>query len=86
MRKINWDVVKNRILKETRGVSFEDLLSSKFIGLYKHPSRRHQFLLLYEYEHYVWVVPCIIKKNNIFLKTLYASRKYTRLYKKEEIK
>lgn len=86
MKKVEWDVLKNRRLKEIREASFDNLLNSKFIGLYEHPKRKNQFLLLYEYESYVWVVPCIIKKDSIFLKTLYPSRKYTRLYKKGEIR
>ena len=85
MRNIKWNDLKNRKLKATRGVSFEDILSSKFIGLFKHPGRKHQFLLLYEYKNYVWVVPCIIRKDNIFLKTLYPSRKFTRKHKKGEL-
>ena len=86
MQEIKWDALKNRKLKEIRGASFEDLLNSKFIGLYKHPTRRNQFLLLCEYEEYVWVIPCTINLNDIFLKTLYRSRKFTRMYTKGEIK
>ena len=85
MRNVKWNDLKNRKLKDTRGASFEDILSSKFIGLFEHPGRKRQFLLLFEYESYVWVVPCIIRKNIIFLKTLYPSRKFTRLYKKGEM-
>ena len=85
MRSVKWNNLKNRKLKDIRGVSFEDILSSKFIGLFEHPKRKHQFLLIYEYENYVWVVPCIIKKDSIFLKTLYPSRKFSRLYKKGAI-
>ena len=85
MGNVKWNDLKNRKLKNTRGVSFEDILSSKFIGLFEHPKRKHQFLLLYEYKNYVWVVPCIINRKNIFLKTLYPSRKFTRKYKKGEI-
>lgn len=85
MSEIKWNISKNHKLKETRGLSFEDILRSKFIGLYEHPTRKHQFLLLYEYEGYVWVVPCLIKKGSIFLKTLYPSRKFTRKYRMGEI-
>ena len=85
MRSVKWSDLKNRKLKDVRGVSFEAILSSKFIGLFEHPGRKHQFLLLYEYESYIWVVPCIIKKESIFLKTLYPSRKLTRMYRKGEI-
>ena len=86
MRRVEWNRIKNRKLKETRGVSFENLLRSEFIGLYRHPKRKQQFLLLYKYNNYIWLVPCIIKGDSIFLKTLYPSRKFTKMYKKGEIK
>lgn len=38
--------------------------------------------MLFEYRGYVWVVPYVADENEIFLKTLYPSRKYTTLHKK----
>lgn len=37
--------------------------------------------MFFERESYVWVIPFVVGENEIFLKTLYPSRKYTRLYK-----
>jgi hypothetical protein len=77
---IKWDFEKNVFLKITRGVCFEDLLSSRYIGIEKHPSREHQWLMLFEYHQYVWVVPFVVAENCYFLKTAFASRKHTKKY------
>jgi hypothetical protein len=37
--------------------------------------------MLFEREGYVWVVPFVTGENEIFLKTFYPNRKYTRLYR-----
>jgi len=85
MKEIRWDIAKNEQLRLTRGASFEDLLNrGKLIGAKKHPKRPHQEILLFEYKKYVWIVPYVKEKDgSLFLKTLYPSRKYTRIYKGE---
>ena len=42
MKTFKWDEKKNQKLKQTRGVSFEDILDSKFIGAERHPKRENQ--------------------------------------------
>ena len=81
MKDIRWNALKSERLKRTRGVSFEDLLQSKLIAVMRHPKRVQQSILLFEHKKYVWVVPYIESGNEIFLKTLYPSRKYTKMYK-----
>jgi uncharacterized DUF497 family protein len=39
MKKIKWDEEKNKLLKEERGVSFEEILDSTFLGAEKHGTR-----------------------------------------------
>jgi len=39
--------------------------------------------MLFEYKGYIWVVPFVKANGEIFLKTLYPSRKYTKIYRKE---
>ena len=42
--------------------------------------------MLFEYRKYVWLVPFVQEENgDIFLKTLYPSRKYTKLYKEGKL-
>ena len=84
MKKIKWDEAKNKILKEERGVSFEEILDSTFLGAEKHRTRNNQMVLLYEYRKYVWVVPCVVEDKYIFLKTIFPSRKYTKMFKSKE--
>ena len=66
MKNIKWDDLKNRKLKSTRGASFEEILSSKFIGLFEHPGRKHQFLLLYEYESMSGLSLALLKRKAYF--------------------
>ena len=80
---ITWDRLKNSRLKKTRGVSFEDLIKKgKIIKIQKHPKRTSQKIMLIEYKKYIWVIPYIKDASGtIFLKTLFQSRKYTKLFK-----
>jgi len=82
MREFRWDSDKSDLLKETRGASFEDIADARLIAILKHPARENQKLILFEYEEYIWVVPCIVEDDCYFLKTLYPSRKYTKLFLK----
>ena len=86
MKEYRWDEQKNKKLKEDRGVSFEEILGSKFICAEKHPSRDNQIVLLFEYKKYIWVVPCVKEEEYIFLKTMFPSRKYTQKYKRGDEK
>ena len=81
MKEIRWDVLKNERLKKARGASFEDLINSKLIKIMKNPKRVNQNIMLFEYKKYIWVVPFVEEKNYYFLKTLFPSRKYTKIFK-----
>ncbi len=77
MKDFRWNEDKNKLLKEERGVSFEEILDSKFIGAERHPTRKNQMVLKFEYRVYIWIVPCVVEDKYIFLKTIFPSRKYT---------
>ena len=81
MKQIRWDVLKNERLKKARGASFEDLINSKLIKIMKNPKRVNQNIMLFEYKKYIWVVPFVEEKDYYFLKTLFPSRKYTKMFK-----
>lgn len=83
MGQIYWNALKSKRLKQTRDVSFEEILQTKLIGFRRHPKREDQNLLLFQHRNYIWVVPFIVDGNGIFLKTLYPSRKYTKLLQKK---
>ena len=54
--RINWNQDKNNLLKESRGVSFEqveeEILKGDFIGLEKHPARENQ-MRRFKLSHYL---------------------------------
>ena len=83
MKEIRWALLKNESLKKTRGTSFEDLVNSKLIKVMKNPKRINQNMMLFEYKKYIWVVPFIVEKDHYFLKTLFPTRKYTKIFKGE---
>ena len=42
--------------------------------------------MLFEYKRYIWIIPYVIEKNgDIFLKTLYPSRKYTKMLRERKL-
>ena len=79
---IKWSLIKNERLKKTRGMSFEEILAAKLVDVKKHPNQEHQSILLFELKGYIWVVPYVKDGEDIFLKTLYPCRKYTKNYKR----
>lgn len=81
MKDIKWSPLKNKRLKRTRGVSFEEIIHAEFLGIQRNPSRDDQGVLVYEYKGYVWAVPFVFEPEGIFLKTIYPSRKLKKIYK-----
>lgn len=77
-----WDPAKSDALKASRGLSFEEFLEGEFLLIQGNPSRRGQSLMLCRVRGYVWAAPCVMRAGEIFLKTMYPSRKYTRLWGK----
>ena len=81
-----WNPIKNEWLRLTRGTSFQDLKDHGILlGTRRHPHRTGQRIMLFEYRGYIWVVPYIGTEKGKFLKTLYPSRKYTKLYRRGAI-
>jgi hypothetical protein len=81
MKEIRWSPLKSKRLKRTRGVSFEEIIQAKFLDIREHPTRNDQQILIFDYKGYIWAVPFVIDEDGIFLKILYPSRKYQKLYK-----
>ena len=88
--KLEFSEEKNLLLKETRGVGFEDVLvaikGDKILSDFKHHSKKfsHQRILAIGIGEYVYVVPYVInpKRKTVFLKTVYPSRVLTDKYMK----
>ena len=82
MKALRWSQEKNLVLKKERGVSFDDIIAGKFLGIEKNPSRPNQWLIVFEVKNYVWVVPYVEADDHYFLKTAFPSRKHTKIYLK----
>jgi len=89
--KYEWDPLKNERLKKERKISFEQVIFHLSQGdvwkiadhpdQKKYPGQKIYFVII---EDYIYLVPYIIQKDHIFLKTIILSRKATRIYKKEQ--
>ena len=82
MKTIRWDKTKSERLKRTRGVSFEEISKAELVDIKDHPSRPNQKLMLFDYKGYIWLVPFVETDTEIFFKTLYQSRQYTKMFRK----
>ena len=65
MKIIKWDEEKNKILKEERGVSFEEILDSTFMGAEKHSTRKNK-LFYYMNTRSIYGLFLVLLKMNIF--------------------
>ena len=83
----NWNDEKNEILKEQWNITFEEIIlcisEGKVVKVLQHPNKEkyvNQKIYLINYNDYIYVVPFIenIDENEIFLKTIYPSREYTK--------
>lgn len=82
-----WDAKKNAFLKLTRGVGFEDVVNALSEGglltIINNPNMKtypEQQLYVVVMKSYVYVIPYAMTKDYIFLKTIYPSRKYKKLF------
>jgi len=79
IKPIQWDVEKNNLLLQERGLSFESIIVAMdrgyLIASYPHPKRQNQKIFEVEINDYVVVVPYVEDDEKIFLKTAFHSRK-----------
>jgi hypothetical protein len=84
MRYLNWNPEKNEILKRERGISFEEIAylieSGQVIGIEENPGYPNQKMYVFEIDNYAVIVPYVENDDEIFLKTVFPSRKYTKKY------
>lgn len=84
-----FDAGKNAILQEQRGVSFEQVIAlieaGNIISVKPHHNQEkypNQHIVEVIVGDYICLVPFVVNQNRIFLKTIYQSRKATKLHKK----
>jgi len=82
-----WNKEKNLLLKETRDISFEQIVmhieQGDLIDIIKHPNSEkysNQKILIINVNNYIYTVPFIENANERFLKTIIPNRKFTKKY------
>ena len=85
MKYLSWSLEKNEILKRTRNISFEEIAylieSDQILGVEENPKHPNQKIYILEIDNYAIVVPFVETEGEIFLKTAFPSRKYSRQFK-----
>jgi uncharacterized DUF497 family protein len=87
MKFFDWNEEKNSWLKQTRGITFEEVVyhlsHGGLLDTIEHPRKNKypgQRIFIINIEGYACVVPFIEDDEVIFLKTIIPSRKMTKLY------
>ncbi|MCX5976121.1 MAG: toxin [Coprothermobacterota bacterium] len=85
MKYYDWNDDKNELLKELRGVSFEQvvlaIVSGDLIDCIKHPNPEkypNQRIFLVKIEDYVYAAPYVEDDEKVFLKTIIPNSKATK--------
>ncbi len=83
MNIFRWDNDKNELLKQSRGVCFEQvvLLMEKGEVLDTYPGQKIAVVMI---EAYACIVPYVESHEEIFLKTIISGRKATNKYLRVE--
>ncbi len=86
----SWNLEKNKLLKEQRGICFEDVVAiiheDKVIDIIKHPNSEkypNQSMYIVDLMGYICMVPYVKEEDEIFLKTIVPSRKMNKIYKED---
>ena len=88
MKTYNWDIEKNKLLKNERGISFEEIIfhiqNGDELDIYPHPNQErypNQKISVVAVNDYAYLVPYVEEtEDEIFLKTIIPSRKATKKY------
>ena len=84
MKYLNWSQEKNEQLKSEREISFEEIAllieAGNILGIEENPGHPNQKIYVLEIENYAYIVPFVESVNEIFLKTAFPSRKYTKRF------
>jgi len=90
--RIDFSEEKNLVLRETRGIGFDEVIEAiargNIVADFRHKNRKmypNQRILAVRIHQYVYAIPYVLdtKKGVIFLKTVYPSRVLTKKYLKK---
>ena len=83
----NWNKEKNIKLKKERGISFEEIVHfishGYLLDIIENPNNEeysNQLIFVINIDNYAYLVPFVENDTEIFLKTIYPSRKATKIY------
>jgi uncharacterized DUF497 family protein len=76
---------KNKQLIAERGISFEQIIdyikSDALIYIQQNTLKyHHQQIYVLNINNYIWIVPFVESSRDVFLKTAFPSRKFTKQY------
>ncbi len=87
MKPINWNSTKNQQLILERGISFEDVVfrlqQGALLDDIEHPNADKypdQRIFVIDIDDYVYLIPYVENRKEIFLKTVIPGRKATNQY------
>lgn len=87
MNTFGWDNEKNKLLKTSRGVCFEQVVllmeRGEVLDTIEHPNQEKypgQKIAVVMIDTYAYLVPYVEDNEEIFLKTIIPSRKATNKY------
>ena len=87
MKRFSWNPEKNERLKRERAIAFEEVVfhiqQGDLLDILEHPDPKRfgrQRIFVIRINAYVYLVPFVESKEEIFLKTIIPSRKMTARY------
>ncbi|MBM4050442.1 MAG: BrnT family toxin [Planctomycetes bacterium] len=87
MKTYVWNEEKNQWLKSERGISFEEVVvhiaAGDLLDVIEHPNQERyggQRIFIVSVRDYAWLVPLVETEDEVFLKTIFPSRKATKKY------
>lgn len=85
MKPFRWSAEKNLLLKQERGIGFEDVTvaveAGALLDVLAHPNAERyprQKIMVVAVAEYAYLVPYVEEADHFFLKTIIPSRKATR--------
>ena len=91
MKIYNWNADKNQELILNRNISFEEAVfyieNGGLLDDIVHPNKSdysHQRIFILRIKDYVYLVPYVDTEEEVFLKTIIPSRKFTKKYLRGE--
>ena len=87
---IIYDENKARFLRLIRNIEIEEIVNyiieKKYLDILEHPKRKNQQIFIILYNDYIHAAPFVVDEDdNIFIKTVFPSRNFQKIYRKEKV-